>query len=82
MVPKLTRAKHIRDYVIELTFDDGTSGRVDFKDELWGPIFEPIRDQAAFRDFRIHPDLDTLCWPNGADFSPEFLYESAKRVRA
>jgi hypothetical protein len=82
MIPKLIKAKHIRDYVLELTFDDGLSGQVDFKDKLWGPIFVPLKDETAFRAFSIHPDLDTLCWPNGADFSPEFLYESAKRVEA
>jgi hypothetical protein len=29
-----------------------------------------------FRSFYVHPEFHTLCWPNGADIAPEFLYEN------
>jgi len=74
-------ARYVRDYVIWLRFRDGTSGEVNLSEFLAGPVFEPIKDLDVFRQFSIHPDFDTLVWPNGADFAPEFLHD-AIRVRA
>ena len=42
---------------------------------LDGEIFQPLKDVAFFRTVRVDPDLDTIFWDNGADMSPEFLYE-------
>ncbi|MEK9137511.1 MAG: DUF2442 domain-containing protein [Bacteroidota bacterium] len=51
-----------------------SEGEVDLKDVLWGSVFEPLKDRNRFRQFKVHPDLHTIVWENGADFSPEFLY--------
>jgi hypothetical protein len=32
-----------------------------------------LLDMDKFRTVRV--DLDTLCWDNGVDFAPEYLYE-------
>ena len=74
MIPRIIEARHISGYTIWLRFNDGAEGEVDLKDELWGPIFEPLRDPNRFRQFRVHPELHTIVWENGADFSPEFLH--------
>ena len=74
----VVEARYVRDYVIWLRFNDGLAGEVDFRDELDGPIFEPLRELEVFRSVRLHPELHTIVWPNGADLAPEFLYE---RVR-
>lgn len=63
-----------RPYILDLTFDDGTQRQVDMEGELWGPMFEPLRDPALFRQASVDPDLETVVWPNGADVSPEYLY--------
>lgn len=78
MIPKVVEAKHVRGYVIHIRFSDGTEGDVDLADELYGEVFEPLKDIAAFKDFVVHPEFHTLCWPSGADFAPEFLYEKVK----
>ena len=75
MIPKVTEAKYIENYRIWIRFADGKAGVIDLSEELWGPIFEPLKDLATFRNVRVHPELETLSWPNGADFAPEFLYE-------
>ncbi len=71
---RVTEAKWVRDHVLHLRFNDGAEGDVDLEDELEGPVFEPLRDIEVFKTFRVHPELHTVVWPNGADFAPEFLH--------
>jgi hypothetical protein len=78
MTPRIVEASYVRDYVLHLRFSDGLEGDVDLGTELSGEIFEPLRDPAAFRQFRVRRDLGTVTWPNGADFAPEFLYEKVR----
>lgn len=65
-------------YTVWLRFRDGTAGEIDLQPELHGEVFEPLRDPAVFRQFTIHPDFQTLVWPNGADFAPEFLHDNVR----
>ena len=74
----VVEARHVGGYVIWLRFRDGTAGEIDLERELYGPIFEPLRDLGVFAQFQIHPEFDTLTWPNGADFAPEFLHEHVR----
>jgi len=78
---KVTDAKYVRDYVVWLKFSDGIEGEVDLSDQLFGEIFEPLKEKEFFKQFVLHPDWLTITWPNGADFAPEFLY-SAIQVHA
>ena len=75
MTPRVIEAQYVSAFVLRLRFDDGTEGEVDLEKEIWGPVFEPLRDPAYFRRFSVHPELQTVVWENGADFSPEFLYQ-------
>ncbi len=79
MIPKVVEVKPLAGYKLRLRFDDGASGVVDLSNELWGPVFEPLKDQALFAQAKLDPELDTVVWPNAADFAPEFLYEAARR---
>lgn len=74
MIPRVKQVKYIEAYKVWIQFDDGKAGVVDLREELWGPMFEPLKELIAFQQLQVHPELETLCWPNGADFSPEFLY--------
>ena len=60
MTPRLTRAEYLRDYKIHVTFDDGAQGIIDLEDELWGEVFEPLKNTDVFRRFRVDSDLDTI----------------------
>lgn len=46
--------------------------------QLYGTVFEPLRDPSVFRQFVVHPEFQTLVWPNGADFAPEFLHDNVR----
>jgi len=74
----IINARYVRGYIIRVRFNDGLEGDVDLEDQIYGPIFEPLRDIETFKSFRLDPELHTLVWPNGADFSPEFLHEKVR----
>lgn len=78
MLPKLREAQYRRDYRIWLKFADGVEGEVDLEGELWGEVFEPLKDKARFAEFSLNEELETIVWPNGADFAPEFLYQKLR----
>ncbi len=78
MFPEIVDSKYIADYKVWLQFDDGKEGQIDLKDELWGDVFEPLKDLSAFKKVRLNRELGTICWENGADFAPEFLYDNLK----
>jgi hypothetical protein len=62
-------------FVLRIDFDDGTTREVDLEAELWGPVFEPLRqDPALFREVRVDAELGTIVWPNGADMDPDVLH--------
>lgn len=77
MIPKVVEVKPLDGYKLWLRFHDGKSGSVDLSAELWGPMFEPLKDKQLFAQATIDPELETVTWPNGADFAPEFLYWKA-----
>jgi len=41
-------------------------------------LFGVLKDKDLFAQVSIHPELDTVTWPNGADLAPEFLYRAAR----
>ncbi len=66
-------AKYIEGYRVWLSFNDGAKGEIDLSSELYGEIFEPLKDIPFFKSFTL--EGHTLSWSNGADFAPEFLRE-------
>jgi len=69
----VTKAKYLTDYKVWLSFNDGTEGEIDLTSELYGEVFEPLKDKDFFKSFKVKGH--TLSWSNGADFAPEFLRE-------
>jgi hypothetical protein len=61
-------------YVLRLWFSDGSARDVDLEPELWGPVFEPLRDREVFRAVVVDDELGTIVWPNGADMDPDVLH--------
>ena len=70
----VTAVEIIGNYVLRLTFEDGTQQEIDFEPLLYGPLFEPLRDLAPFNQVRLNPETGTIEWPTGADFNPTILH--------
>ncbi len=60
-------------FKVRITFRNGTLKEIDLDPLLHGPIFEPIRNDAAvFGSVKVVGD--TIGWDNGADIDPDVLY--------
>jgi len=77
MIPKLESVEYVTRYTIRVRFSDGLEGDVNLEDELWGEVFEPLKNLAVFRDLHLDTEFNTVRWPSGADLAPEFLHEKA-----
>ena len=75
MIIHITKVKVVGSHSLVLAFDNGVQKRVNLRQELYGPIFEPLRDPSYFAKAYVDPDSRTVAWPNGADFAPDFLYQ-------
>jgi hypothetical protein len=71
-------AQYLEDYKLNLKFNNNEIKQVNLKDELYGEIFEPLKDIKNFKNFFI--SHNTVEWNNGADFAPEFLYKIGQEV--
>jgi hypothetical protein len=76
----VTDVSHAGEYKLNIRFEDGADLIVDLSEHLDGPIFEPLKNPAFFKRFTLNRDIETVVWPNGADFSPDFLYEIGERT--
>jgi len=74
-VVHVTSVEPLEGFRLRLTFEDGTVGEIDLTDELWGPVFEPLKDRTLFTQVSVDHECGTIVWPNGADFAPEWLHE-------
>jgi len=78
MLYNVTAATHKGGNLIEIEFDDGSRGVVDFSKYLTrGGVFERFKDPAYFQRFRVDEDAGTLIWDDEVDIAPETLYAQA-----
>ncbi len=74
----VTKAEYSEAHKLLITFSDGVSAEVDFKQWIDKyPFFAPLKDLDYFKGFSV--DGWTVVWPNGADIAPETLHEIALR---
>ena len=78
MLHDVVSASYRGDYLIEIGFDDGQRGTVDFAKYLKRHgVFERFRNLEFFRSFAINKELGVLTWGNEIDIAPETLYAEA-----
>jgi hypothetical protein len=78
MIHDVVSAAYQGSYRIEITFDDGKQGIVDFTPYFKrGGVFKRFQDVTFFREFRVDGELGTLTWGDEIDIAPETLYAEA-----
>ena len=73
-------ASYIDGYKIEIKFGNDEVRNADLKNYLDGGIFEALKDLSFFKTFVVNHHIDTIVWPNNADFSPDFLYKIGQTI--
>ena len=58
---------------LHVEFDDGVAGTIDLSGELDGEVFQPLRDEAVFRQVAFD-EFGAVCWPNGPDLAPDAMH--------
>lgn len=70
------KAKYLKDYKIEVTFEDTKTGIIDLEQIIFSDtrsLFQELKDKNKFSQIKVA--MDTIAWANGLDLSPEFLYK-------
>jgi len=78
MILQVISVKYLHDYQLWLRFNNDSEGVVNLDGELWGALFDPLRDLTLFCQAKLDKELATVVWPNGADLAPEFLHALLK----
>lgn len=81
---KVSKIKYLHNYSLQVVFNDGKIKIVDLSDVVrkGGYYFEPLQDIDLFKNVSMDDMNYSICWPNGADLSPDILYEIGKEVKA
>jgi hypothetical protein len=73
MMNRVIRVRPLANYRLHVEFEDGVKGTIDLSGELVGEAFEPLRDEAMFRQVSID-HYGAVSWPNGADLAPDAMH--------
>lgn len=73
--------EYIVEYRLRIRFNNGIEKEVDLSSELYGEVFEPLKNINTFQQVYVNPNTKTIEWTNGADFAPEFLFEIGKEIK-
>ena len=71
--PRVTHVEPRDGFRLAVEFSDGVRGEVDLAGDLWGPVFEPLKDRELFVQAAVD-EFGAVCWPNGADLAPDALH--------
>jgi hypothetical protein len=75
---KAIKIRHIADYILEITFDNGDKGTIDFRGYAKsGGVFSSFANIEYFKQVTIDPVWGVLCWPGDVDIAPETVYQLA-----
>ena len=82
MLKDVVSASYKGGYKIEVKFEDGAKGIIDFEKYLEkGGVFNKFKDIDFFKKFSVNEELGVLTWGDEIDIAPETLYAKATQSR-
>ncbi|MDE6633490.1 MAG: DUF2442 domain-containing protein [Muribaculaceae bacterium] len=75
---KVKKSEYGGGYSIICTFNNGEKKKVDISALFHLPIFAELKDMSEFLKFGLDPF--TVCWDNGADIAPNYLYTNGVAI--
>lgn len=74
---RVSKVKYLNDYSLRVTFNDGKTKTIDLENVVknGGYYFKPLQDVDLFKNVCMDDMNYSISWPNGADLSPDTLYE-------
>jgi hypothetical protein len=78
MYLSVNNVKALKDYELEITFENNEIKIFDVKPYLDTGLFARLKDENYFKMVKI--SYDTIEWPNGIDMDPEVLYEKGRNT--
>jgi hypothetical protein len=79
---KILSFKKAGPYTLNILFNDKSRRTINFEPVLAGELYGPLRISKMFDRVQLDPEVQTLVWPNGADFDPATLHDWPKHLRA
>jgi hypothetical protein len=71
---RVSRVNALSNYRLHVEFDDGVAGEIDLNDRLFGPVFEPLKNEIEFQKVMVD-EYGAIAWPCGADLAPDAIYQ-------
>ena len=72
---EITAVRFVSDFIVRLTFDDGSVRVVNLEPLLRGPMFAELRaDPDLFARVFVDHEVGTIAWPNGVDMDADVLH--------
>ncbi|HCL56795.1 MAG TPA: DUF2442 domain-containing protein [Spirochaetia bacterium] len=75
MYKAIQSVKPLKNYQLELRFENGEEKIFNMESYLNHGIFKELKDETLFQT--VHVSFDSIEWENGADLDPEILYHES-----
>ncbi len=71
-IPSIINALPKANYILEICFKDGLRKEINIKPFIKNGVSAQLLDIELFKTVKVQDGF--ICWENGYDFCPEFLY--------
>jgi len=74
---RVVRVQAVPPATLRVTLQDHRKAEIDVQELFELEAFAPLGDPEYFRKAEVD-EIGGICWPNGADLSPEWIAEAAE----